>query len=171
MGSVNTLSNNPKFVAAFVSQSVSAQIDVFELLAPTGKCLLIHEFMLAADAAETDRFVYSFKRLASGYTSGSGGGTITPAQLISGYGTSGITNVEARNTTQASGTVELIDCRVASWPDGLLWAPPPNRLPLILPDEGFVVDIDAAPAGATDVSGHIIWEEVDSDYIGDALDD
>lgn len=93
------------YAVAVAGTGVSAAVDVFEVLAAASKpfTLVDVSFGQVSDVgdAASENLGVLIKRAAGSYTSGSGGGTATPAKARSGDAAAGPT-AETCNTTQAS---------------------------------------------------------------------
>lgn len=155
------------YSAAFKSIAVTAAQDLFEFKAPTAASCIIHGFCLSqstevADAQE-EMLVLTTNRGSGSVTSGSGGGTITPAPQIRTNPSFGGT-VERNNTTiLAVGTGTLTtDMEVFVWNERITpfthWWPPELR-PVVLGGEYWTLELETAPADSVTVSG-TLWFEV-----------
>ena len=153
----------PVFVAPFSAISVSAAQDLWEIVAPSGSRVAIREvrFGQYSDAGDAEAELLGVT-MTRGYTvSGSGGGTITPAN-VDGHtgGLASTTTVERNNTTQAStsGTTVFADVWNVQVP--YLFIPPEK-------DQRFVIEASArfvisitAPADAITMNGTVVFEEL-----------
>lgn len=126
----------PYSVSVNISTAFTAQIDVFELLAGTGKPLVLlgFEFGQTSEIGDAQEEMLSLvlKRVTGAPTSGSGGGTSTPAPTSPNDTAAGAT-VETGNTTKLSGGTST-DVARFSWN---------VRTPLIylpLPEDRIVLD-------------------------------
>ena len=161
------------FTAPFEAVAISVAQDVWELLPDATTRIRILEIELAqysdpflhvdASAEEIELIPISFIR---GHTvSGSGGGTITPANINS-YGRAAATAVERNNTTVATTSGELLFAGVWHNQAGFIWRQPEDvardpfrRHIVIAPEERFVVRI-GAPADELTCNGTIMFEEL-----------
>lgn len=153
------------YSASFSAASVSAAVDVFEVLASTGKPFVLHEVVLAQSSdygdAAAEGLSILVKRATGSYTSGSGGSTATPAKHNTNDAAAGPT-VETNNTTQASaGTGALTTIRAEAFnvQAGWQYLPTPEQRPFFLPAEACVVSL-TAPADAITLSGTLVFEEL-----------
>jgi len=153
------------YSVSFSAVSVSAAVDVFEVLASAGKPFVLHEVVIAQSSdygdAAAEGLQVLIKRATGSYTSGSGGSTATPAKHLTNDASAGPT-AETNNTTQASaGTGALTTIRVEAWnvQAGYQYLPPPEQRILFLPAEACVVSI-TAPADAITLSGTLVFEEL-----------
>lgn len=149
----------------FSAASVSAAVDVFEVLASTGKPFVLHEVVLAQSSdygdAQAEGLSVLIKRATGSYTSGSGGSTVTPAKHLTNDAAAGPT-AEVNNTTQASagsGALTTVRAEAFNVQGGYQYLPPPEQRLLFLPAEAVVVSI-TAPADAITLSGTLVFEEV-----------
>jgi hypothetical protein len=148
----------------FSATAVSASVDVFEVLAATGKPFVLHEIVLAQSSdygdAQAEGLSILIKRATGAYTSGSGGSTVTPAKYLTNDAAAGPTP-EVCNTTQAAaGSGTLTTLRAEAWnvQAGYQYLPIPERRYWFLPGEACVVSI-TAPADAITLSGTLDFEE------------
>lgn len=145
--------------------SVSVAQDVIELLAATGKALIIHEVIIGQYSdmgdAQAEALSVLFKRASGSYTSGSGGTTPTPAPHCKADTAAGVT-AEMNNTTQASaGSGALTTIRADVWNVQLpyQYLPPPEQRISIAPAEALVVSI-TVPADAITANVTVVFEEL-----------
>lgn len=150
------------YAAPFSSVAVSVASDLFEVVAASGKPVRIHQVLVtAADSETNEQLNATFKVTTGSYTSGSGGGTITPIKLSSTL-PAAATVVERNNTTQASagaGTINAIWAEGFPLQGGLSYLPTPECRPLLQGGEAFVVSL-AAPASSTNLNGVVLFEEL-----------
>lgn len=159
-----------KFVAVLpkttVTQAqVAAGIDVFEITAPSGTLVFLHEVCVtqkteAGDAA-AEMLHFILKRGVSS-TSGSGGSTATPVPIESGSTpASGITSVEIFNTTAATGgtLTKLLEECVHIAP-GFRHVPPPDRMFSARSGERLILSLGSTIADDIDVCGYVVFQEV-----------
>lgn len=149
----------------FSAVSVSAAVDVFEVLAATGKPFILHKIVISQSSdygdAAAEGLSVLIKRATGSYTSGSGGSTVTPAKHLTNDAAAGPT-VETNNTTQASagsGALTTLHAEAFNVQAGWEYLPPPEQRFLFLPTEACVVSI-TAPADAITLSGTLIFEEL-----------
>lgn len=150
----------------FDNQSVSAAVDLFEVLAGTGKAFILHRVTIGQSSdygdsqAEGARIL--IRRATSGYTSGSGGVTPTVGKAMSNDAAHGMT-VEACNTTPAavgSGTITTLVSDAFNLQQGWDWFPAPEHRITFLPGEALIVNLPNNPADAITTSGTVIVEEM-----------
>lgn len=149
----------------FSATSVSAAVDVFELLAASGKPFILHRVVVAQSSdygdAAAEGLSVLIKRATGSYTSGSGGSTVTPAKHLTNDAAAGPT-AEVCNTTQAaagSGALTTVLAEAFNVQAGWEYFPPPEQRLLFLPTEAVVVSI-TAPADAITLSGTLVFEEL-----------
>jgi hypothetical protein len=152
------------YTASFSAVSVSAAVDVFEVLAASGKPFVLHEVVIAQSSdygdAAAEGLSVLIKRATGSYTSGSGGSTATPAKHATNDAAAGPT-AETNNTTQASagsGTLTTLRAEAFNAQAGYQYLPPPEQRYVFLPAEACVVSI-TAPADALTLSGSLVFEE------------
>ena len=136
----------------------SAQVDVFELLAASGKPLKLISFELGQTSevgdAQEEFIPLALKRVTGSPTSGSGGGTSTFQPLRPNDTAAGAT-LETGNTTKLSGGTSVELGRFTwSLRGGLLYQPPPEEwitldasTRLVLEEVATVADSITGPVG------------------------
>lgn len=137
-------------------QSVSVVQDLAEIKLGTGQFGVVHSVILMVSSDEGDaaeNLQVNCKR-GVGFTSGSGGGSLTTFKGLTGDAAHGLATVERNNTTQAvagGGTLENIPhaCGVLAVLAGE-WERTftPELRPQLLASEALVVSLDEAPADA-----------------------
>lgn len=145
--------------------AVSAAQDLIELLAASGKALVIHEIIIGqySDMGDSAAEALSvlIKRASGSYTSGSGGSTPTPAPHCKADTAAGVT-CEMNNTSQAaagSGALTTIRADVWNVQQPYQYLPPPEQRISIAPAEALVVSI-TAPADALTTNVTVVFEEM-----------
>lgn len=150
------------YIAPIDLTAAASNRDIFELTAGTSKPVHIHEVLITTDI-ETDaaevQIQLLVQRLASGFTSGSGGSAITVARLGSSAETATGASAEQGNTTKASGTATVLSEPYMNNRVGIHLIYTPESRPGIASGEGFVVSLQAVPA-STAFGGHVIFEEL-----------
>jgi hypothetical protein len=149
------------YSANFGAVAVTAAQDVFEIVAPSDCIVVIHEIAIeqSSDAGDAQAELLRIQAI-KGYTvSGSGGSSVTPTKMETGFPASGVT-VEANNTTVANtgSPVTLFD-RAFNVQIGFFWQPTPECRIVLSPSERLVVRIPA-PADSLTMQGTVIFEEV-----------
>ena len=154
------------YTAEFNGVAVTAQQDLFELVAPADAVLLIHELFISqltevADAAE-EMLLLTMVRGEGSVTSGSGGSTPTARPRQKGDAAFGGT-IEANNTTQmVVGSGALVNLYAWDWnvriPLERIWTP--ETRPVITPSDRVTVDLGTTPADSITMSGTITFEEL-----------
>jgi hypothetical protein len=152
------------YTVSFSAVSVSAAVDVFEILAASGKPFLLHEITLAQSSdygdAAAEGLSVLIKKATGSYTSGGSGGTPTPAKHLTNDAAAGVT-AETNNTSQASagsGALTTIRAEAFNVQAGYQYFPAPEQRIMFLPSEALVVSI-TAPADAITLSGSAVIEE------------
>lgn len=142
--------------------SPAAAFDAFEIKATSAIGFVLHEIVLAQSSdTDSEQLGVTIKRAAGSYTSGSGGGTPTPAKMNSAGAAAAIT-AETMNTTQAlvgTGTLTVLMSDAWNVLSGWHYLPTPECRPTFAVSEACVVSI-TAPADAVTVRGYAIVEEV-----------
>ena len=153
------------YVATFTAVAVTAAQDVFEIVAPAEGRVRIRELRLGqySDAADAQAEMLSILALRGYTTSGSGGSSVTPANLAPvGLGTPLVagSTVEANNTTVASTTTPLT-LLADSWNvmGGFRYYPVPEERIEIAASQRLVFRI-TAPADSITLNGTLVFEEI-----------
>ena len=139
------------YTAPFNAISVSAAQDLFEVNSASGKLTWITGVNLSHYSGDAQDELLSLVWILGFTTSGSGGGTITPAAASGDSAYSG--TVERNNTTQANtGTTTTL--RSDSWNvrAGYVMHWDPTKW-LLVPSSGRVVLQQTAPADAITMNG------------------
>jgi hypothetical protein len=150
------------YVATFSEIAVTAIQDIFEIVAPSDAVVVIHSIYLGQSTEEGDAQDEMLPlQLTKGYTvSGSGGASVTPTPLESGFPAAGST-VERNNTTQANtGTpVELL-ADAFNVRAGWQYRPTPEERIVLSPSQRLVLELPVAPTDSITLSGSLIFEEI-----------
>jgi hypothetical protein len=149
------------YAATFGAVAVTAAQDAFEIVAPSTKCVVIHEIALeqSSDAGDAQAELLRVQAIRGFTTSGSGGSSVTPAPLENGSAAAGST-VEANNTTVATtGTTATLFDRAFNVQIGFFWQPTPECRVVLSPSQRLVVRIPA-PADSLTMHGTMIFEEI-----------
>lgn len=148
--------------AQFNGVAITAQQDLFELLAPSAKAVKLYRVMLTQTSdfgdAQEENLLILFKRGQT--TTGSGGSTPTVTAL-SGQDTDGSSTVKANNTTKASaGTIKTF--WVDAWFERApyLWLPTDPERAIITPGVRMTIELASTPADSITANGLIVFEEL-----------
>lgn len=150
------------YTAQFNGVVVTAQQDLFEIVAPSTAIVVIHELCLSqttelGDAAEEQLLLL----MKSGQTTtGSGGSAPAKVPLLVGDAASGAT-VAANNTTKATaGTI--VTHHAWNWnvrvPFQMIWTP--ETRPVLAPSRRGTVELATTPADSITMAGYLVWEEI-----------
>jgi hypothetical protein len=148
----------------FSATAVSAAVDLFEVVAATGKPFWLHEVVVGQSSDYGDAAAEGLSVLIKrgvGSTSGSGGSTVTPAKHLTNDAAAGPT-AEVCNTTQhaaGGGSLTTVRAEAFNIQGGYQYLPAPEQRFLFLPAEACVVSI-TAPADALTLSGTLVFEEL-----------
>lgn len=148
------------FTGVFSNVTVSAAQDLFELLAPTNRSIVLHEVTITQHSdIDSEGLRFTVKRVTGAPTSGSGGTTVTAASVVPGITFSG--TLEANNTTRLSGgTSVTLREEGQNVLNGYVYAPVPEDREEIEGGTRFVVGLENAPADALSMEGTIKFEVV-----------
>ena len=150
------------YTAQFSGQATAAQVDFFELVAPSTAVVLIHELELTqltelADAQE-EMLLVLMKQGQT--TSGSGGATPTAVPRIFGDTAFGGT-VETMNTTKATaGTI--VTHSAWNWniriPFQKIWTP--ETRPILRPSRRMTIELATTPLDSITFAGTLTFESI-----------
>jgi hypothetical protein len=150
------------YAATFGAVAVTAAQDVFEIAAPSTKCVVIHEIVVeqSSDAGDAQAELLRIQAIRGFTTSGSGGGSaVTPTPLENGSAAAGSV-VETNNTTVATtGTTVTLFDRAFNVQIGFFWQPTPECRIVLSPSQRLVVRIPA-PADSLTMHGTMVFEEI-----------
>lgn len=147
------------------AQTVSAAQDLLEILAASGKHVILHGLIISqsSDAGDTEseQLRVDVKRATGSYTSGSGGGTATIGKQNHADAAEAFTK-ERNNTTQAaagSGALTTLHSEAFNVQAGYQFIPTPEMRMNFAPAEALVVSIPA-PSDALTMMATAIVEEL-----------
>ena len=154
------------YTAVFSSVAVTAQQDLFELVAPADAIVVLHKIHLSQSTevgdAQEEGLALLIKRGIGTVTSGSGGSTPTAQPIEDGDTAFGGT-VEANNTTKmvvGTGTIETLDS--LNWnvrvPLDIIFTP--ETRPVISPSNRITLELATTPADSITMSGSITFAEI-----------
>ena len=148
------------YTGVFSGVSVTAAQDLFELLAPAARSVILHSVAISQSSnTDSEQLRLTIRRVTGAPTSGSGGSTVTPASAVPGLTFDG--TLEANNTTRISGGTQA-----TLWDEGQNVLNGWQYLPVPedrLEAEGgsrLVIGLEAAPADALTMSGVIVFEVI-----------
>lgn len=153
------------YTTFFSAVAVTAQQDLFEILAATGKQITIHGWHLSQSSevgdAQEEGLSVLCKRGAGAVTSGSGGSTHTPAPRDVDDTASGAT-VEINNTAKmAAGSGTITTLEAWNWnvrvPMSRIYTP--ETRPKIKPGDRWTLELATTPADSITMSGLVEFEE------------
>lgn len=153
------------YAVAFVGTEVTNAQDLFEVIAASGKAVVLHGLVISQESDATDAndamLPIEVVRMTATVTSGTGGSTPTPVPL-------------APSDTAFAGTVDTLNTSGASTDGGSyrvladafnvrsgyqLWWPPEAR-PQCVGAQAFVVRLPETPVSAITMSATIYFEEI-----------
>lgn len=150
----------------FSGVAVTAQQDLFEITAATGKACIVHSIEVEQTTevgdAQEEMLSIALKRGTSATTSGSGGTAPTPAPANSNDAAAGFT-AEVNNTTKmAAGGGSITTLRAWSWnvriPFQKIFTP--ETRPVVIPGERLTVELGTTPADSVTMNGTLMVEEL-----------
>lgn len=154
------------YTASFKAVAVTAQQDLFEILAGAGKNIRIHAWALFQSTevgdAQEEGLLITTNRGAGSVTSGSGGTVPTPAPLSVDDIASGAT-VEVNNTTKmvvGTGVLTELEAHVWNVRVPYLMIYPPELRPAIKAGDRWTLELETTPADSITMSGTVWFEEV-----------
>lgn len=148
--------------AQFNGVAITAQQDLFELLAPSAKAVKLYRLVLTQTTevgdAQEENLSILFKR---GQTTTGSGGSTPSVIALSGQDSNGTSTVKANNTTKATaGTI------VTFWSDvwyeraPYLWLPTEAERPIITPAVRMTIELATTPADSVTCNGLLVFEEL-----------
>ena len=157
------------FSAAFSAVAITAAQDLFEIVAPANSRVRLLEIDIGqySDFGDAQAEILSIAVHRGHTVSGSGGSTITPANL-NPYGAGAGSTVEANNTTVATTSGALLWATGWHIQAGFLWSPVEHaprgviafrRHIVIKPSQRLVIRI-TAPNDSLTTNGSILFEEI-----------
>ncbi len=156
------------YVATFTAVAVTAAQDVFEIVAPSTSRVKIRELRLGqySDAADAQAEMLSILALRGYTTSGSGGSSVTPANMAPATSDLGApaaagATVEANNTTVANtgSTVTTLLADSFNVMGGFRYYPVPDERLELAVSQRLVFRI-TAPADSITLNGTLVFEEI-----------
>jgi hypothetical protein len=155
-----------RYTAQFNAVAVTAAQDFFEITAPSGAVVLVHEWEIfqtsdVGDAQEEILRIETVRGVGS-TTSGSGGSTVTPQPIEDGDVAFGGT-VEANNTTRlaaGTGSLETLEQRGWNVRGAYMRIYTPETRPVVLPSARWTLSLPAAPADSLTTSGTVTFEVI-----------
>lgn len=149
-------------IAQFNGVSITAQQDLFELLAPSAKAVKLYRVILTQTTevgdAQEENLLILFKR---GQTTTGSGGTTATVTALSGQDSAGTSTVKVNNTTKASvGTIST--WWVDTWYERApyLWLPTEAERPIITPGVRMTIELASTPADSLTANGLLVFEEL-----------
>ena len=146
-----------------VAIAATLQQDLWEILSPATKSIKVHRIQLhQSNRTTSEQLRISVRKVTGAPTSGSSGGTITPAPKSSLFADPAMT-VERNNTTRLSGGTQI------SFPDlpmnivgqGLDYVPSREGSPIeCAGNERIVIGLETTPGASTIFSGNVEIEVV-----------
>lgn len=149
------------YTASFSAVAVTAIQDLFQLLASATVPIIIHSVRIgqSSDAGDSEAEMLQVQLSTSDMTvNGSGGTAPTPARHSPGSPVAATVS-EANNTTQSTVTTVVVS-DTFNVQAGWLYLPTPEERITVLPTDGFIVELPAAPTDSLTMSGSITFEEI-----------
>jgi len=150
------------YTATFSAVAVTAQQDLFEIVAPSDAVVILHGLYLSqsSDVGDAAEELLQVAIKSGATTSGSGGSAVTPAPLALGDAAFGGT-VEANNTTKAStGTIVTHHKESFNIRTGLAYVPTPEARKVLSPSARLTVELMTTPGDSLTMDGTIVFEEI-----------
>lgn len=158
------------FTASFSAVAATADQDLFELVpgASTRIRLLDIDIGQSTDVGDAAAEHFNISIIRGHTTSGSGGSTLTPAN-VSSYGRASVTVVEANNTTIATTAGTLLWASTWNIAERWRWSQPEGdgrsslsfrRQILVAPSERLVIRLGPDPADSITLSASVMFEEI-----------
>jgi hypothetical protein len=150
------------YSAQFNGVAVTAQQDLFELVAPSDAVVVIHQILLSqtTEVGDTQEEGLSILVKRGATTSGSGGTTPALVALENGFTAAGSV-VEANNTTKATaGTIVTLHADSWNVRSQLLILPTPELRLVLSPSQRLTVELATTPADSITMNGTLYFEEI-----------
>lgn len=151
----------PVFTATFSAVAVSAAQDLWEIVAPAGSAkVTLREIRIGqySDFGDAQAEILSIQLIRGYTTGGSGGASVTPANLRSASRAAAST-VERNNTTVASaGSPEILYADAFNTASGWWFRPPEDERIVLRASERLVARI-TLPADALTMNSTLVFEE------------
>lgn len=151
------------YSVVFSAVAITAQQDLFEIVAPSTGVLIVHgwELSQSTEVGDTQEEGLALLVKRGSTTSGSGGTAPTPTPGGLGQGAATMT-AEVNNTTKATaGTIVTwmsTNWNVRSSP--MQWILTPEMRPLVRASERFTIELATTPADSITASGTLWVEEL-----------
>lgn len=149
------------YTARFSGVAVTLAQDLFQLLASATVPIIIHEVRMgqSSDAGDAEAEMLRIDLARSDMTiNGSLGSVVTPVGHSPGS-PAAATVAEANNTTLSTvQTIVLSD--TFNVQAGWLYVPTPEERIIVLPTDGFIVSLPAAPNDSLTFAGSVTFEEI-----------
>lgn len=147
----------------FKGVAATAQQDLFELLAATGKPCIVHAWELSQETEVGDAMEECVRIVVNrgvGVTTGSGGSTHTPVPRDVDDQASGAT-VEINNTTKITGgTITELEAHAWNVRVPFLMLYTPEMRPRVKPGDRWTIELETTPADSITISGVVWFEEI-----------
>lgn len=149
------------YTASVGGVAVTAIQDFFQLLASATVPIIIHEIRIgqSSDAGDASAEMLRVQVSRTDMTLNGSGGTVPTAVAHSPGSPAAATVVEANNDTQSTVTTTIIE-DTFNVQAGWLYVPTPEERIIVLPTEGLVVELPAAPDDSLTMSGSVTFEEI-----------
>ena len=149
------------YTASFTDVAVSALQDLFQCLASSTVPFIVHSVRIGqnSDAGDAQAELLTILLSRSDMTVNGSGGRTATARLHSPGSSAAATVCEVNNTTISTVTTVIV-ADTFNVQAGWLYLPTPEERILILPTEGFIVELPTGPADALTMSGSCTFEEM-----------
>ena len=151
--------------AVFPSIAVTVLQDFFEILAPADAIIVIHgwEIFQTSDTGDAEEEILELETVAGlGATTGSGGATITPVPVMTGYAPSGTTTKRNNTTRMTAGGGSVVVKEKFGWniriPLEKIYTP--EARPIISSLDFWTLSLPVGPNDELSVIGKVTFEEI-----------
>lgn len=148
------------FTAQFNGVAVTAQQDLFEIVAPADGVVVIHEIDISqtSEVADAQEEMLLLLEKSGATTSGSGGSSVTPVpRQFDGTAFAG--TVEANNTTKATtGTIVTHGAHAMNVRVGFQKIYTPECRPVISPSRRWTLELATTPGDSITMNGTVVFE-------------
>ena len=150
------------YTIQFNNVAVTAQQDLFEIVAPSDGVIQLHEIGLgqSTEIGDAEEEMFSLLLKSGATTSGSGGTSPAAVPLLLGDAATGATT-EVNNTTKAT-TGTIVTHYPWAWnvrvPFQIIWTP--ETRPVLAPSRRLTMELATTPVDSVTLNGYIVFEEI-----------
>lgn len=149
------------YVATFDAIAATVETDLFELNVASDCVVILHSLFLGQTTDMGDAAAEALKlQFIKGYsTSGSGGSSLTPTPMQTGFPAAGSTMERNNSTVANTGTAVILHQDVWNIQLPYQWRPTPEERIALSPSQRLVIRLPA-PADSITLSATLVFEEL-----------